>query len=55
MKNINEVIYMVIYKDDNKQKHMIFVKGYSSVKFLKDRFGDVYFEQTEKFVRVPVD
>ena len=46
MKN-NEVIYMVIYKDDMKQKHMTFVKGFSSVKFLEDRFGEVYFEKTD--------
>lgn len=51
MDNVNEVVYMVIYKDDRNQKHMAFVQGYSSVKFLKDRFGEIYFERTEKFER----
>ena len=55
MKTTNEVVYMVIYQDDRNQKHMTFVKGYSSVKFLKDRFGEIYFEQTEKFMRASVE
>lgn len=44
----NKVTYMVIYKDDNKQKHITFVTGYSQVKFIEDRFGEVTFEATEK-------
>lgn len=54
MKDVNEIVYMVIYKDDRNQKHMTFVKGYSSVKFLRDRFGEIYFEQTENFTRMTV-
>lgn len=49
MKDVNEIVYMVIYKDDRNQKHMTFVKGYSSVRFLKDRFGEIYYERTKNF------
>lgn len=55
MKKIKEVVYMVIYFDDEKQKHMAFVKGFSAVKFLEERFGNVYFERTETYLRVEVD
>ena len=55
MKKIKEVVYMVIYFDDAKQKHITFVKGFSAVKFLEERFGNVYFERTETYLRVEVD
>lgn len=43
-----EVVYMVQYVDDDKRKHITFVKGFSAVKILEDRFGTIYFEKTEK-------
>lgn len=55
MKNNKEVVYMVIYFDDAKRKHMTFVKGFSAVKFLEERFGKIYFEQTETYLRVSVE
>lgn len=55
MEKVKEVVYMVIYFDDAKQKHMAFVKGFSAVKFLEERFGDIYFEQTETCLRVSVE
>ena len=45
------VIYMVEYLDDVNQKHITFVKGFSAVKFLEDRFGWVHYEVTEDYVR----
>ena len=53
MKTTNKVIYMVTYFDDEKQKHMAFVKGFSAVKFLEDRFGWIgfHYEVTENYVR----
>lgn len=47
-----EVVYMVNYKDDDNKKHISFVKGYSQVKFLEDRFGTVKFERTEIYDKV---
>ena len=55
MKNDKEVVYMVIYFDDAKRKHMTFVKGFSAVKFLEERFGNIHFEQTEKYLRASVE
>ena len=55
MEKTKEVVYMVIYFDDAKQKHMAFVKGFSAVKFLEERFGNIYFEQTETCLRVSVE
>lgn len=45
------VIYMVEYLDDVNQKHITFVKGFSGVRFLEDRFGWVHYEVTEDYVR----
>lgn len=45
MKEIKAVVYMVTYKDDFNKKHITFVKGYSQVKFLEERFGIVHFER----------
>ena len=53
MKNTKIVIYMVTYKDDYNRKHITFVRKYSEVKFLKERFGVIDFEQIdedEKFI-----
>ena len=47
MKDKKEIVYMVTYKDDEKRQHLTFVKGFSAVKFLNDRFCGVYFEKTE--------
>ena len=46
MMNTKAVVYMVTYKDDQHRTHMTFVKGFSAVKFLEERFSDVYFENT---------
>lgn len=48
--NKREVVYMVTYQDDRNQKHIAFVKGFSAVRFLEDRFGYVEYEITEHFV-----
>ena len=45
------VIYMVEYLDDVNQKHITFVKGFSAVKFLEERFGWIHYEVTENYVR----
>jgi len=44
MKNVSVVIYMVTYRDDFRRKHITFVRHYSEVKFLKDRFNTVEWE-----------
>jgi hypothetical protein len=44
-----EIIYMVQYTDDDNRKHITFVKGFSAVRFLEDRFGTVHFERTYKY------
>lgn len=49
MKDSNAVIYMVTYKDDFRKTHITFVRGFSAVNFLKDRFGEITFEITERF------
>ena len=51
MENKREVVYMVTYVDDDKKKHISFVKGFSSIRFLEDRFGTVQFETTERYIR----
>ena len=38
------MMYIVYYVDDDKKKHMTFVKSYKDVKFLKDRFGEITIE-----------
>ena len=45
------VIYMVEYVDDENQKHITFVKGFSEVRFLEERFGWIHYEVTENYVR----
>ena len=52
MKNTKEVIYMVTYTDDDKKRHMAFVKGFSSVRFLEERFDRVRFERTERTTNI---
>ena len=34
-----EVIYVVTYLDDRNQKHLITVKGFSAVRFLREKKG----------------
>ena len=51
MKKTKEVVYMVTYLDDDNRKHITFVRGFSAVKFLENRFERVYFERTENYVR----
>ena len=53
--NKKEVVYMVTYQDDCNQKHISFVKGFSAVRFLEDRFGLVEYEVTEKYVRQEIE
>ena len=47
-----EVIYIVSYRDDRNQKHLATVKGFSAVRVLEERYGNVYFEKTEFYKRV---
>jgi hypothetical protein len=47
-----DIIYMVTYVDDEYRKHLTFVRGFSAVRFLIDRFDNVHFEVTEKYARV---
>ena len=50
MKKIKEeVVYIVTYLDDDNKKHMTFVKGFSAVRFLEDRFENIFFEKTDNF------
>ena len=51
MKDNKVVIYMVTYQDDNKKNHLTFVKGFSSVRFIEDRFENVHFEITHNYFR----
>ena len=44
MKKTKTVVYMVIYRDDFHKKHITFVKKYSEVKFLEERFGIIEFK-----------
>lgn len=53
--NKKEVVYMVTYRDDQKQKHITFVKGFSAVRFLEERFGRIDFERTEQYVRAEAE
>ena len=41
-----KTVYAVTYRDDNGKKHLTFVEGYSSVRFIQDRFYNVTFEST---------
>lgn len=50
MKN-REVIYVVTYLDDRNQKHLMTVKGFSAVRFLEERYGRVFYEVTENYIR----
>ncbi len=55
MEKTREVVYVVTYLDDENRKHMTFVRGFSEVRFLEDRFESVYFERTENFLCEPVE
>ena len=48
---MKEVVYMVVYFDDMHRQHIITVKGFSAVRFLEERFGKIYYEVTENYVR----
>ncbi len=47
--NTKRVVYMVTYKDDQHKTHITMVEGFSAVKFLEDRFDNVYFEKIENY------
>lgn len=49
MQNVKKVVYMVTYLDDNRKQHLTFVEGFSAVRYLEDRFDNVYFERTENY------
>lgn len=38
------MMYIVHYYDDNHRHHMIFVKTFKEVNFIKERFGEVTVE-----------
>ncbi len=50
-----KAVYMVTYKDDFHKTHITFVEGFSAVKFLEDRFDNVYFEPTDTYPREKED
>lgn len=45
-------IYMVKYTDDEHRVHLAFVKEFSSVRFIMDRFDYVEFELTDSFYAI---
>ena len=47
MKKVKAILYMVTYKDDFNKKHITFVRGYSEVRFLEERFGNIHFEKLQ--------
>ena len=49
MENKRDAVYMVTYRDDAKRKHMTFVKDFSTVKFLEDRFGTLDIQVTKNY------
>ena len=55
MMKSKDVVYMVTYRDDKKTKHITFVKGFSEVRFLEDRFGHIDYEPTIKYRRSVVE
>lgn len=52
---MNKVVYMVTYTDDQHKTHMTFVEGFSAVRFLEDRFDNVYFEVTNNYPHIKRD
>jgi len=50
-----KVVYMVTYKDDRHKTHITFVEGFAAVRFLEDRFSNVYFEATETYPHMKQD
>ena len=44
MKKTKTIVYMVMYVDDFNKKHIAFVKKYSEVRFLEERFGKIEFK-----------
>lgn len=47
-----EVVYMVEYYDDRNRKHMTWIKGFSGVKLLEDKYRVINWEVTEHYSRV---
>lgn len=45
----NKIAYLVKYVDDDNKNHITFVKGFSSIKFLENRFGNIFFEKIDSF------
>lgn len=43
-----ETIFMVMYRDDDKNRHMAFLERESEVKFVEDRFDDVYVNRVNR-------
>lgn len=49
-----EVIYMVAYYDNRNRKHLTWVKGFSGVKLLEDRYHVISWEATECYSRINI-
>ena len=49
---MDRVIYMGTYYDDNGQKHISFVEGFSAVKFLEERFYTITYEVISSNVKL---
>ena len=49
-----EVVYMVEYYDNRNRKHMTWVKGFSGVKLLEDRYHVINWEVTECYSRIKI-
>ena len=43
------IVYMVTYRDDDNKMHMTFVRGFSAVRFIENRFDNVHFEVTDQY------
>lgn len=49
-----EVVYMVEYYDNRNRKHMTWVKGFSGVRLLEDRYRVINWEITECYSRIDI-
>lgn len=47
MRKTQEKLYLVVYKDSHKRKHMTFVEGLSAVRFLEDNFKNIYYKSVK--------
>lgn len=50
-----EVVYMVEYYDNRNRKHMTWVKGFSGVRLLEDRYHVISWEVTECYSRINIE